>query len=118
MAYTTTVWATFRMPALHRWPDAPDACQYLRWYHRHEFHVRVEVAVTSDRQVEFVQMKEIARREFAALGQSAYDDVWTFNDLSCEALAAKLLLRLIALRFDVTLIEVSEDGENGAAIHR
>lgn len=104
----TCVWVTTRFEGWHRWKDAPDECAYLRDYHRHLFHIRLEVAVTgNNREVEFIGLKacldEYLRFRYA--GQRF--------ESSCEQIAEDLLKR-----FEAVSCEVSEDGENGATVRR
>lgn len=114
------VWCTFRVPGLHCWPSAPTDVYFLATPHRHVFHVRVEVEVNhEDRDVEFITLRNVAYREFLALGSMGEDGHKDFSTNSCEHLALMLhsALRNHATRpYDVRLIEVSEDGESGATL--
>lgn len=102
----TRVWVTLQKEALHCWPECPFVeVEYLRRRHRHVFHIRCEIEVRhDDRDVEFIRWKQAIGCELDRLG---YD----LGRMSCEALA-KLLLE----KFQCCLVEVSEDGENGASV--
>ena len=102
------IWVTFQKEGIHKYPDAPDGVEFLKYPHRHIFHFRVELEVFhDDRDVEFILLK----RELEGL----YNKVTLQLDYkSCEMMADDLF-EYIAREFpdrDV-IIEVSEDGENG-----
>lgn len=110
MIYTdrrTKIWITTSFIAWHRWETAPEFCSYLRDFHRHVFHVRVELVIAKDRGTEFINFKEAVddyiNRAFA--GQKF--------EYSCEHIANNLLNF-----FEADVVEVSEDGENGARVER
>lgn len=115
----TTVFCTFRQPGFHRWEGAPEKYDYLRSWHRHEFHVRVEVIVHhNDRDLEFIHLKQLARVAFGRMGTmtESYDGHLMYGCKSCEMLATELGERLAADGIVAYSIEVSEDGENGAKV--
>ena len=94
---------------IHRWKDAPDSVKFLRDYHRHMFHVNLLKEVYYyDREIEFITLK----REVDNFLKDHYG-LDKPTDSSCEFIAAELLLS-----FDLHLVEVSEDGENGAVVVR
>jgi hypothetical protein len=102
------IWVTFQKEGIHKYPDAPEGVEFLKYPHRHMFHFRVEMEVFhDDRDVEFILLK----RELEAL----YDvGTLQLDYKSCEMMADDLYEYLedkYAER-DV-VIEVSEDGENG-----
>lgn len=104
----TTVFVTTKFMAYHRWKDAPPEVSFLRYWHRHLFHVRVDVPVShGNRDVEFFTLKEKLQQHLR--------DVWegTRFEFSCEQIADALLAK-----FDAFKVEVSEDGENGATVYR
>lgn len=107
---TVTIWGTTQFEAFHRWPDAPDACAFLRHLHRHMFHVRWEVPGSADPQyidrrvVEFILKSQEVRLACIAQANLPTTESW-----SCEHWA-----RWIGEEFNFTRVEVSEDGENGA----
>jgi hypothetical protein len=114
------VFCTFRVPGFHCWPDAPEHYGYLRNLHRHEFHFRIEVKVGDpDREIEFIAFKnECVNRVADAFSteDELFDGVAVnFGGRSCEMIAVALHNVLYAVGYhDVVMIEVSEDGENGA----
>lgn len=110
-----TIWVTTRFTALHYWKDAPDEVSFLRHPHRHEFHVKLEVEVTSlDREIEFFILKKWLDEE---VKQYQLNGVYEY---SCEQFALLILSRYkdIHARYKEIFISVtvSEDGENGATV--
>jgi hypothetical protein len=105
----TSIWVTSQFVGFHRWVNAPDDVAFLRSYHRHVFHVKVHIPVThQDRDVEFFTFK---KRLDAYLSVAFHE---TKFDQSCEMIAEKILGA-----FDcASVVEVSEDGENGAIVSR
>lgn len=113
------IWVTFQREGVHNYPAAArdpklatgdwDDVSFLGVPHRHIFHFRVELEVKhDDRDVEFIQFK----RELERLYQA---NTLQLNFMSCEMLARELA-KYIKLKYadrDI-VIEVSEDGENGA----
>ena len=102
----TTVWITAQFEGFHRWKDAPDSVGFLRDWHRHIFHVRLSVPVGHlDRDVEFITLKkEMEEHLHHKYRGKRFES-------SCETIAADLLRE-----FSACLVEVSEDGENGAVV--
>jgi protein subunit release factor B len=120
------VGCTFTQEGTHCWPNAPASVKYLKWSHRHIFHVEVYVRVTgSDREVEFITLKHKAEKAFALLGDQLGDhQVWEdshlieFGSQSCEMLAEALGIYLAEkYNYDVASVCVSEDDENGAIVN-
>ena len=105
---TMAVWVKTSFTGFHRWKDASAEVAYLRDWHRHVFHVRVMVEVTHDnRDVEFHLLK-------GKVDQYLKEDYADQHfEASCEQIAVNLLDR-----FNAALVEVSEDGENGATVIR
>lgn len=103
-----SIFITTSFPAFHHWPDAPDSCAFLREMHRHVFHVKMVWPVRTDnRDIEFITKK--------AEVEEWIRDIWygkEIGTMSCERIA-KLLIR----KFGATIVEVSEDGENGAIVY-
>lgn len=112
-----TVWCTTTFEGWHCWGDAPDQYAYLRDSHRHLFHFRAEVQVSSDdRQIEFIELKH--RVEQVILdGRIVSRDFTMPTEHSCEAMARFVLGYLVGL-YPTQFVEVtvSEDGENGATV--
>ncbi len=102
------VWITTRFTAFHRWLEAPNKVAFLRDFHRHVFHVRLEMAVNhANRDIEFIQLKQDVDGFIQARWEGQY------HEMSCEVFALTLLDR-----FGACCVEVSEDGENGARVER
>ena len=105
----TCVFITTSFEGFHCWPDAPDEVGFLRDRHRHIFHVRLEAEVKhDDRDIEFILLKRAVDIEIKKVINS--NDPATQN-WSCESWARHLFKK-----FNATLVEVSEDKENGAII--
>lgn len=104
----TVVVVTARFVGFHKWVDAPDQYDYLRNFHRHEFHVDVQYAVEDlNREVEFCDLKARLHEHL----QKTYQDKQF--ELSCEQLAHALMDHFGPR---TKLVKVSEDGENGAVV--
>ena len=92
----------------HYWEDAPAAVDFLRYPHRHIFHIITEFEVTdADREIEIL-MKQW---EIAHYLEKKYDS--NFFDMSCEMIAAEIFEHFGAVRCEVT-----EDGKGGAIVVR
>ena len=39
------IWVTFQKEGIHKYPDAPDEVDFLRYPHRHMFHFKVQIEV-------------------------------------------------------------------------
>jgi len=101
------VWIVTSFEGYHRWKDAPKEVEFLREWHRHIFHVRLEVPVNHDnRDVEFIMLKQSVEAWLDVNGylRGRFEE-------SCEQIAIRL-----ANAFSASQVEVSEDGENGARI--
>lgn len=109
---TRMIFVQFQFSAFHHWPDAPAEYAYLAHVHRHVFHVKAYRAVShNNRDVEFIDFKETMLNHCRGIcrGMSSIEvKTW-----SCEQWAEYLIKR-----FDLTMAEVSEDGENGAFLYR
>lgn len=110
----TTVFITFQLEGIHNWPAAKDIFPdvgFLSDKHRHMFHFRLEKQVHhDDRDIEFIRFK---RNVIDYLTVKYGFPTCLFNSMSCEMIAKELLEQ-----FECELVEVSEDGENGAKIVR
>ena len=52
------IWVTFQKEGIHKYPDAPDEVDFLRYPHRHIFHFKVQIEVfNDDRDIEFFIFK-------------------------------------------------------------
>jgi len=106
-----TIFVQFQKEGIHRYPDAPDGVEFLKHPHRHMFHFRASIEVFhNDRDIEFILFK----RELENLYKEATLQV---DYKSCEMLAEDLI-EYISKTYPGRniLIEVSEDGENGATL--
>jgi hypothetical protein len=102
------IWVTFQKEGIHKYPDAPEGVEFLKYPHRHMFHFRVELEVFhDDRDVEFILLK----RELEALYA---EGTLQLDYKSCEMMADDLYtyINVNYPERDI-VIEVSEDGENG-----
>ncbi|TFH02544.1 MAG: hypothetical protein E4H14_17555 [Candidatus Thorarchaeota archaeon] len=106
----TTVYCTVLFEAIHNWPGCPfDEVAYLRDPHRHIFHIKAYKRVFhDDRDVEFIMLKHEIERYL----KTTYSD-GVFGAKSCEMLGRELMEK-----FDLCQVEVSEDNENGAVLHK
>ena len=115
------IWITFQKEGIHKYPAAAtdpalatggwDDVSFLGVPHRHIFHFKVSIAVThNDRDIEFIQFKRWLERLYS-------ENTLELNFKSCEMIAEDLYT-VINQRYPnrAVIIEVSEDGENGATI--
>lgn len=113
MARANWIVVTFSVEGLHCYPQALSDpalvdVKFLGHQHRHIFHYKVYLEVTSlDREVEFILFK----REL----QTLYGKHLSANNKSCEMLANELM-DYIELNYPNRRVSVSvfEDNENGA----
>jgi hypothetical protein len=106
------IWVTFQKEGIHKYPNAPEGVEFLKYPHRHIFHFRVQLEVGHlDREVEFILFK----RELEALYSTG---TLQLNNMSCEMIAEELS-SYIFTKYPGrdTIIEVSEDGENGCRMY-
>jgi hypothetical protein len=102
------IWVTFQKEGIHKYPDAPEGVEFLKYPHRHMFHFRVEMEVFhEDRDVEFILLK----RELEALYS---EGTLQLDFKSCEMMADDLY-EYLEDKYEGRdiVIEVSEDLENG-----
>ena len=106
------IWVTFQKEGIHKYPDAPEGVEFLKYPHRHIFHFKVELEVFhDDRDVEFILFKRELENLFA-------DGTLQLDYKSCEMIADDLAFYIQAKypKRDL-VITVSEDGENGATCY-
>lgn len=102
--------------AVHCWPDCPiEEVSYLKNPHRHIFNVGLKIRIyQNDREIEFIQFKhkfeELIKKLFAI--SSTYK-IYDLGSMSCEMIAERIYTRLAFLGYEISLISVDEDGENG-----
>lgn len=108
MKKSKMIWVTFQKEGIHKYPDAPEGVEFLKYPHRHMFHFRVEMEVFhDDRDVEFILLK----RELEALYS---EGTLQLDFKSCEMMADDLY-EYLEDKYEGRdiVIEVSEDLENG-----
>ncbi len=117
-AVESFVFVTFRKEGIHKYPEAAtneDLAEvaFLAYPHRHMFHFRVDVEVFHDnRDREFI----IEKRWMESLYSTG---VLQLDYKSCEMMAEDLYHHLKQRYLSEgrrVIIEVSEDGENGAVV--
>ena len=98
--------------ATHNWTNAPigdPVNNFLRFPHRHIFHVELKVEVTdNDREVEFFDLKDQVDRYILLHYSNLH-----LENVSCEMIAEKLLTT-----YDADFVSVYEDNENGCEISK
>ena len=107
----TYIWCTFRVEGVHYWPKAHNCLVHP---HRHLFHFKVRMSVKhGDREVEFIALKN----ELKCMVSSDILPGITVT-LSCEQIGKTVLSYLIRNYGEDReyVVEVSEDGENGAEV--
>jgi hypothetical protein len=115
------IWVTFRKEGIHMYPAAATDpklatgdeydVSFLGTPHRHIFHFKVFIEVfQDDRDIEFIQFKRWLEKCYN-------DGILELNHKSCEMIARDLNATITA-RYPgrKTIIDVSEDGENGASL--
>ena len=115
------IWVTFRKEGIHMYPAAATDpklatgdeydVSFLGTPHRHIFHFKVFIQVyQDDRDIEFIQFKRWLEKMYS-------EGTLELNHKSCEMIARELNEKIKA-RYPgrKTIIDVSEDGENGAAL--
>ena len=103
------IWVTFQKEGIHKYPDAPEGVEFLKYPHRHMFHFKVMIEVFhDDRDIEFILFK----REL----ESLYDEKTLQLDYkSCEMMSDELAMYILDKYPGRNLtIDISEDGENGS----
>lgn len=103
----------------HYWKNAPEEVSFLRYVHRHMFHIKIAISVIeNDRELEFFLFKKdvvaiinyiwkIKKLENSTIGAP----------LSCEHIGTEIKSKLYELYPDrYILIEISEDNENGVIL--
>jgi len=105
------IWVTFQKEGIHKYPDAPDEVDFLRYPHRHMFHFKVQIEVyDNDRDIEFFIFKRWLESLYA-------DSILELDYKSCEMMADDLAKQIKDKYPGRQLsIDVSEDGENGCHI--
>lgn len=119
----TFIYVTTQFEDLHCYPEAPEEVAFLRTPHRHMFHVKATIEVTHlDRELEFILVKRELDRMCKEITQILKPEV-----KSCERIATRLARALSKKygwiidefgteRARVIIVDVNEDGENGAKV--
>lgn len=113
-AQRVSVFSALSIEGLHHWPGAGSKASepYLAKEHRHLFKIRLESPVRhTDRDVEFISFGRMVRR---AMLRTFGPEPCQFKTMSCEDIG----LWIMDAFPQVSLAEVSEDGENGAIVRR
>jgi hypothetical protein len=110
MEQRTQIFVKTQFVGYHSWKDAPDEVGFLRNEHRQDFHVKAIIPVShEDRQLEFFMVKN-RMDSFIAHNLSGLD-------MSCETFASTIGLWLVNLyHLPSVIVEVDEDGTNGASV--
>ena len=108
-----TIFVQHRFWKLHCWPEAPEPVAYLRNLHRHEFHVELSITVEhGDRELEFHMVLDWLEKVCNNIMNNPD------NTLSCEQMGDLIMDQAKSRYKDRSyIVEVSEDGKNGARIY-
>ena len=112
------IWITLQKVGFHKWSNAPDAVGFLSAPHRHIFHFKIYIQLLhhNDREIEFFMFKKDIEQmlKYIWIGLNL-DEYKHCAGVSCEMISDKLN-KDIGLLYPNrnTIIEVSEDGENGS----
>lgn len=113
----TNVTVKLQIEATHQWPGVTEfpeleAVSFLRYPHRHIFHITAKKEVThDDRDIEIILFKRNLLKYLHSRYYNEIQEVHVLGSTSCEMLA-KELTKVFALQY----CEVLEDGENGAEV--
>lgn len=106
------IWAkvTTSFEGIHCYPDAPQGVEFLKYPHRHQFHVTAWIEQKHDnRDVEFLLEKRYLEAKLSVNSFPLHS--------SCEMMAQKIGEWLQHRNPERQVrVEVSEDGENGAVV--
>jgi hypothetical protein len=107
MTLKTSIIVNLQYSATHNWPDCDiKEVYFLKFPHRHVFHIRAEKLVNhDDRDIEIIMFKDSILK---FLENKYHGD---FKFMSCEMIAKKL-----CKEFNLSRCQVLEDGENGAEV--
>lgn len=102
------IFCTEQFEGYHYWDKAKN---YLKYIHRHIFHVKLYIKVYGDdREIEFIKVKNELKKFL--------DKHYTMKKFrkSCEMIAREIKKHFEEKYMRQVKVEVSEDGENGAII--
>lgn len=114
-----TLKVRFAVVGFHHWPEATAGRQYLAQPHRHRFQFQCETNVTDlNRQVEFHDLLRDCKFLLAERFDATSELNFQFNNFSCEQIAMEMLLGSNGEEWELSAVEVWEDGECGARVER
>lgn len=115
MNVTTTVYCKVQVEGIHHWPGCPfEEVSYLKLPHRHVFHVVAHKEVNhDDRDIEFIMLQHKVKQYLIETYWNEQNKCCVFGAMSCEMIGRELMER-----FDLCMVDVSEDNENGAVIKK
>lgn len=103
------VFAKTQVEGIHYFKNAPTGVEFLRERHRHMFHVKAYWHVSHvNRDKEFILLK----RKLTDFVKDLFHNEHPAT-MSCEFIACSVIDHLHADK-----VEVNEDGENGAVVHK
>lgn len=109
-------WAkvTHQFEGIHQYEEAPEAVAFLRYPHRHMFHVTLWLEqFHNERDVEYIMLKRWLADHLTTMVKSGNIPVTS----SCETIAELIGYRISeANQGRKVKVEVTEDGENGAVL--
>jgi len=95
----------------HKYPNAPIEVEFLKYQHRHLFHIKIDLKVdVLDRQFEIFMCEEKLRN----LLIENFGSPCNFDNMSCESIANFIYKNFMTDR--ILNIEVLEDGFGGAGL--
>jgi hypothetical protein len=96
----------FSWEGIHYYPNCPiESVGYLKFPHRHLFQIRCEKHVdTEDREIEILAFRT----------QIIADLNCQFPEGNLESWSCETLCQYLMKKWNLSLVEVLEDGENGA----
>ena len=113
------IWFEFTQQALHKYPGHPT----LGEAHQHVFGFRVELGTKKDRELEFLEFRNIVKSEFLEDKlPSDRPSVMDFEDRSCETLAQELvavikkILPVEEWKGTPIIVSAAENDEHAGAI--
>lgn len=105
------IWAIIKtqFEGIHSYPEASGDEEFLKYPHRHIFHVEVKIEQFHDnRDIEYIAFKHLVIELL---------NCYSLNRKSCETIAVELV-RLIECKYPnrKLSVKVLEDNENGAEV--
>jgi len=110
----TTVITKNYIEGFHSYPDAPLNVEFLKYRHRHVFHIECRFWVShNNRQIEIFTMQSWIERYF----KEKYGSPAEFKEMSCEMIAEELI-KVFDVKDNCVYVKVQEDGQGGAIVQR